>query len=349
MALLRRLNAIADTLKHTQGEVRILRQMMDRIHRRTLAQSRQVAAVNSGTPASPANPALSVGTEAILSTSGSEVSSAHNKPSMIPFPKIEQFRHTCAEIAWHARKRVDEEAGVVDGEPSVPGEPDCPTVDFVGSVKLHGTNASICQRGPGGTMWCQSRQNVLSATRDNAQFFVYFNGQREGYERLMARLWQATQDPRLVASYELVFCTQRFIFLVHDCRDVSSDSVLSVYGEWCGKGVQKKVAISVLSKRFVVFDVSFSSNGRRHWMDPVVVKEAVLAERGNEFDLYHIQEFPTWNISVDFNNPKLVQNKLIELTEAVEKECPVAAAFGVSGVGEGIVWVGQAFGQVRVP
>ena len=32
------------------------------------------------------------------------------------------------------------------------------------------------------------------------------------------------------------------------------------------------------------------------------------------------------------------QNQLIELTEAVEAECPVGKAFGVSGIGEGIVW-----------
>jgi hypothetical protein len=36
--------------------------------------------------------------------------------------------------------------------------------------------------------------------------------------------------------------------------------------------------------------------------------------------------------------PQLIQNKLGEITEAVEKECPVAKAFGFSGVGEGVVW-----------
>ena len=33
-----------------------------------------------------------------------------------------------------------------------------------------------------------------------------------------------------------------------------------------------------------------------------------------------------------------VQNKLIELTEEVERECPVAKQLGHSGIGEGIVW-----------
>jgi hypothetical protein len=43
-------------------------------------------------------------------------------------------------------------------------------------------------------------------------------------------------------------------------------------------------------------------------------------------------------MEIDFNYPELVQNKLGELTLAVEEECPVGKAFGFSGVGEGIVW-----------
>ena len=43
-------------------------------------------------------------------------------------------------------------------------------------------------------------------------------------------------------------------------------------------------------------------------------------------------------IDIDFNQPELSQNKLVEYTDAVEKECPVGKTFGISGTGEGIVW-----------
>src|SRR5690606_12047119 len=36
--------------------------------------------------------------------------------------------------------------------------------------------------------------------------------------------------------------------------------------------------------------------------------------------------------------PELAQNYLISLTEQGEEECPVAKSFGISGIGEGIVW-----------
>jgi hypothetical protein len=57
-----------------------------------------------------------------------------------------------------------------------------------------------------------------------------------------------------------------------------------------------------------------------------------------EQNIYNILQFPTFSIDIDFNNPELVQNKLVELTTNVEKECPVAKQFGISGTGEGICW-----------
>jgi hypothetical protein len=58
----------------------------------------------------------------------------------------------------------------------------------------------------------------------------------------------------------------------------------------------------------------------------------------NEHRIFFINQFPTWELEIDFDYPELSSNKMIELTEEVEKECPVGKYFGVSGVGEGIVW-----------
>lgn len=52
-------------------------------------------------------------------------------------------------------------------------------------------------------------------------------------------------------------------------------------------------------------------------------------------------------MEIDFNMPELSQNKLSELTIAVEEECPVGKAFGFSGVGEGIVWTCEYKGVVH--
>jgi len=62
-----------------------------------------------------------------------------------------------------------------------------------------------------------------------------------------------------------------------------------------------------------------------------------------EFDIHYTDErifnidtFPTWEIDIDFAQPQLAQNKMIEITEKVEAQCPVGAYFGVKGA---TVWL----------
>lgn len=103
---------------------------------------------------------------------------------------------------------------------------------------------------------------------------------------------------------------------------------VAVYGEWCGGNIQKGVAINGLAKMFIIFGIKIDGI----WLD--LPKDF----QDNEMSIYNILQFPTYEMDIDFNNPELSQNKLIELTMAVEEECPVGKFFGVSGIGEGIVW-----------
>ena len=58
----------------------------------------------------------------------------------------------------------------------------------------------------------------------------------------------------------------------------------------------------------------------------------------NEVGIYNIHQFGIWTVEIDFNQPEMVQNTIRDMVLAVEAECPVAKFFGVSGIGEGIVF-----------
>jgi hypothetical protein len=103
---------------------------------------------------------------------------------------------------------------------------------------------------------------------------------------------------------------------------------VAVYGEWCGGNIQKSVAINGLDKMFVIFGIM---------VDDVWV-ELPKHLYANENGIYNILQFPTYEVEIDFNHPKLVQNKIIEMTIAVEESCPVGKFFNKDGVGEGIVF-----------
>lgn len=186
-----------------------------------------------------------------------------------------------------------------------------PTLTFTGSVKLHGTNAGVAFN-PDGDIYAQSRTAIITPDADNAGFARYVADNNETF----VRLYQDAQ-PLFDASQTLV-----------------------VYGEWCGGNIQKGVAINGLPKMFVVFAIRAKEGDKpSKWFTPEEIRLLFPSSRvGADSSLYCIYDYPSHSIDIDFSRPEESQNKLAELTNAVEQECPVGKAFGVSGVGEGIVW-----------
>lgn len=224
---------------------------------------------------------------------------------MIKFPSIEQFRNVIRHVKTHAQYAGKDENGDVIYDQSKP----IPTLKFRGTVKLHGTNAGIVYDVDTDSFTYQSRERVLSLTSDNAGFMLA-QMKQENVWRDVA--YQATRE-----------------ILPH--RKIAK---VAIFGEWCGSGIQKGVALTQLPKMFIIFAVKvvFEDETTR-WL-PIGEIDLHLPES----HLFNIDTFPTYEIDIDFNHPELAQNKMIEITEEVEKECPVGKYFGVSGIGEGVVW-----------
>lgn len=211
---------------------------------------------------------------------------------MIKFPSIDQFRQVVREVrSRHDFVGKDEEGSAIYRHTSP-----YPTITFKGTVKLHGTNAGIVKYKD--RIEFQSRERVLSLQQDNSQFMLSMAG--KNFDTLFGRM--ASEFSEYIA----------------------------VFGEWCGQGIQKGVAISGLPKMFVVFAVNVDGQ----WVSPNQFYD-------NEQGIYNITQFPTYSVDVDFNSPELSQNVFSDLTIAVENECPVGKHFGVSGIGEGIVWTAE--------
>jgi hypothetical protein len=207
----------------------------------------------------------------------------------ISMTKIGQFRNVVKPIIDAARfVGVDE-----NGEP-IFNETKPPVLTFTGTVKLHGTCAAVCYDGK--EIWAQSKNNIITPEQDNAGFagFVYNN--QEYFEKLMKSLY--------------------------------TGDTIALFGEWAGKGVQAKVAISNIHKSFFIFGLKVPGKG---WL-PL---DFELGDRPNVFKL---TDFKTYEVEIDFDNPRLSQNKIVGMVEEVEAECPVAKMFGFPGIGEGIVF-----------
>lgn len=237
---------------------------------------------------------------------------------LIKYPDTGQFRNVVATV-----NRMATFVGLDDNGDAILDETlPKPTLTFKGTIKLHGTNAGVSYNDESG-IYTQSKGNTYSLDMTSSHMgFTSFVRTKE----------------------------QLFLNTINHIKDKwgidTSIYTITVYGEWVGTGVQKTVAISELPKSLYVFGIKISKpndpNFDSYWLD---ASELRFPEMDNCWNIY---EFETFEIEIDFNNPQLVQNKFVELINYVEDECPVAKHFGVSGIGEGIVWTGSYKGQTLI-
>lgn len=221
--------------------------------------------------------------------------------SAIKYPSTEQFRNVIKNIQNKYRfKGFDE-----NNEPIIDLNETLPTLKFQGTVKVHGTNGSIVMFEDE-TIYCQSKERTLAFGCDNAGF------------------WEAMQHVDLVNLFD--FVKKRY----YELHGTQPPYPLLIAGEWAGGNIQRGVAVNGLHKFFMIFGVKCG----QEWQ-PINDYENL---KDPENYIFNATQFPTFEVEIDFNNPSDIQNKLIELTENVERECPVGKFFGNIGVGEGIVW-----------
>jgi len=218
-----------------------------------------------------------------------------SKPTHISYNSIEQFRNQMRDL-----KKAKENP--IFG---IPNE-----VEFIGTVKLHGTNCAVSYSNVTG-LYCQSRNNVINLTYDNQGFCFFVEKNKKSFEDF-------------------------FVILADRYKIDMNINTLSLYGEWCGERIQKGVALMRLPKCFAIFDCKVSKPSDKdfvsYWLED-------LSNISNpEQKIYNIYDFETFKIKINIDDYSEAQQKLTELTEYVEKCCPFAKKLGVEGIGEGIVW-----------
>lgn len=208
---------------------------------------------------------------------------------MKPFTSIESFRHTVASVKRFCTER---------------NKP-LPTIEYFGTVKLHGTNAGV--RVTPEAVQPQKRSDIVSIGSDNAGFAAFCYGKDDLF-RLLAKPYG---------------------------NDVT------FYGEWCGGAIQKGVALNQLEKHFVIFSAhTMNEDGSTVWYNAyeLMVEFQNYIQTMNGLGVWCVGQIPALQITIDYRWPEASLDKLNEFTLAVENECPWGKFREVSGIGEGIVW-----------
>lgn len=240
------------------------------------------------------------------------------KPENYKFHSTGQFRNVVKNMKTSTQfKRF----GLKD-EPIIDKNITAPVVDYIGTVKTHGTNASIIL-SEDGTISFHSKNNLLGYIDTQGEFNL-LSDNAEFAQTMYRRL-------------------QGVVEILEDTKTLLGGKLrypLKVSGEWVGQGVQKGVGVSFLpQKTFIIFGVKNGETDqttKQGWL-PLTLIEGICS---NDNHIYNVMQFPTYKLTIDFNNPEYSQNILVENTNMVEKECPVAKTLGVTEIllGEGIVY-----------
>jgi hypothetical protein len=187
-----------------------------------------------------------------------------------------------------------------------------PVVEYRGKIKLHGTNCAVQTTAAG--IVCQSRNLILTPEADHKTFAKWAHGH--------ASYW-ATLPVDLV-----------------------------VFGEWCGPGIEKGMAISAApTKLFCVFGIQQAS--RDAGPAPLIYEPAeVAALLGTTPADIHVLPWEGEPITIDFTSRDALETAALALNDRVaevEREDPwCKRVLGVSGLGEGLVFYPTPFDQTRM-
>lgn len=187
-----------------------------------------------------------------------------------------------------------------------------PMVTYRAKIKLDGTNAGV-QIFSDGRVAAQSRSQIITPDDDNMGFAHWVSQQMDYFAPL--------------AGHEHI----------------------TIFGEWCGRGIQKRTSISKIDRRiFTVFAVQYGgveNEVAKLEIDPDKISQ-LLPSHPDIFVLPFMGE----PLTLDFGNRdqlESVANAINQLVSEVERIDPwVKATFGIEGLGEGLVLYPQT--QTRV-
>ncbi|KAJ7127014.1 hypothetical protein C8R44DRAFT_874108 [Mycena epipterygia] len=238
----------------------------------------------------------------------------------IAYPSTPNFKNFRTNyISGLDRRHQNADAANPEVSPT-PQKPPPPTkATFLGTVKLHGTNATVVfQNGRKAHPQIQSRSWVIeSAQKDNLGTFA------------------------LLSAAPLSSLVDQILAV----RDQGSHfEEIYICGEVAGRGVQKGVAIVSLQRFFAIFNIRIDG----HWVDMRRYKSCSLPEHR----IYNVAQYKTFEVDIDFReSTTAVLELMYKYTAEVYEACPFGAAFvddageQITGPGEGIVWtmVGSPF------
>lgn len=214
-----------------------------------------------------------------------------------PFPKIHCFKAMRHQLTL---KPKPDASKTEKTDTKVPSGGDA---TFHGSVKLHGTNGSFVFDPKTYRYYAQSRNQILKD---------------DGADNHGWRDWLAAKDLKPLMK--------RIVTSAENAQIPTENTRIAVFGEVCGPGIQKGVAISALPYSFTIFAVRVYNLANTQLSTWLRIDKDPVSHPSQS--IYNIFEYLTYTVTVrgfysGTPNPEDLK-KIDELSDTVANSCPVA-------------------------
>jgi hypothetical protein len=242
---------------------------------------------------------------------------------LIPYDPIGQFRNVVKMIATNERRTgVD-----LEGVPVYDHSTKLPTLEVIATEKIHGTNASVCYSEPDG-FWVQSRNTILTVVKDNNACADHAYQNKTAWMRIIHRL----------AGYNGINL---------------GGNIITVFFEWSGGNIQKNSACTGLDKQAIIlphFKVTpIDEKDTPYWLETKhsVGYHLLKGVDSQEHNIFNITNSATWRFEIDFENPSLAVNLMLEVVKGLEESSKYGELRGIKGnIGEGLVCAFMYYGSL---
>jgi hypothetical protein len=113
------------------------------------------------------------------------------------YPSIDTYRNLIKGITLRAQFVGKDD----DGNAIYDSSKELPTLEFFGTVKLHGTNGAVCFDTRTNEFYAQSRERILSMESDNAGFNFFVQANKTTFMNMINEYWWREGNYKYFSTY----------------------------------------------------------------------------------------------------------------------------------------------------
>lgn len=202
---------------------------------------------------------------------------------------------------------------------------DYPTLYCIGTTKVCGTQMAVVESNH--QRHYQSKNKIITVNDDNYDCAKFCEEHKYNFDSIFNKIYK-----NYGYDEDLTYC----VFIEYFGKDISGHNT----------------AISNLDRKAMIFDVRIFDNQKKllySELDNIISCNydcGPILSKLYGHDIFNTYMFKTYELMLDLQHPEETTEKINNILQSIENECPVGKFFNTIGICEGIVWTTRVYDKL---